>query len=229
MLNNSNNNNNNRNNQDVKHLINRFFALKDYKSREAGLILLELSLAIFNYFKKAGKIQRMKEYDYMYTDEDILQDICRCIIQYHCKHNPVLNPQKKPSFKDLVDICQEIFTSRVQSRCCEIDRIINTENNKIIVSDREFQSKFKRKYRMLNTISKRNTKSVEDFRSDDGDELDFFERAKIDNCYFPSVEEILINREEETLEKQKAEHTQEENTFIEAFRIIKDLIKARQK
>lgn len=215
-------NGNKNNNKSVKHLINSFFSIKDLSSREAGIILIDLSLAIFNYLKKTGKIKRMKEYDYMCADEDILQDICRCLIQYRYKHNPVLNPQKKPSFKDLVDTCKEIFTSVVQDRCCEIDRVIDTGNGRIVVSDREFQNKFKRKYKTLNSTSKRNTKSVSDFYSEEDNNRDFFERRMIENQYFPSPEEILLMNCEEEFQESKQE--QEESSLMELVKIVKSKV-----
>lgn len=208
-------------NENISDLITQFFSFKDCRSLAAGLVIRKLSLAIFNYYRKIGKIKRMEEYDYMCSDEDIIQDICRCLLQYKHKYNPALNPQRKPTFKDLTDACQEIFTSTIHDTCQEIDRIIETKNGKIVISDRKFQ-KFRKKYKQIESVSKRNTKSVNSYiQNEDDNTIDFFEKNKIDQSYFPSPEEIFIRQCEESESEEGPQS--EESSFVTFLQTIREL------
>lgn len=152
---------------------------------------------VYNIFYAQGKINKIMDYDYTVTPEDIKSEIKVCLISRLGNYNPKRIPLQKYAL-----ICgQEAITNFYKSGARE--GMITRNVNGTEVTDEKYQV-YRNRYTFLDIKSKRKKTSVEEFHdTDDNDRYDFFERNLIPNDYVKSSEEILIEREEIILSERK--------------------------
>lgn len=154
-------------------------------------LVIKLTDYIFTRFKKEGKIQRILEYNYTVEEEDIYNDIALSVIEFlkslDYKLLPGNGKNEQTLYYSAYKHSMKVFTNYVQKGSNQISRIVKIKDGYKIITDREFQQ-VKRRYNNLNSTSKRNTRSINDFDYDDSDKRDFFEKRPIEASltYTPS-------------------------------------------
>lgn len=146
---------------------------------EKEKLILELSDYVYNRFRKEGKLKRILEYNHILEENDIYNSIVVSILEFlrTFDHNllPTNGKNRHTLFCSAYRHSLKVFTEYIQEGSNQIYRMIKTKNGHKIMSDRKFQV-LKRKYSRLDSVSKRNTCSIDSFNFDGEDKRNFFEK-----------------------------------------------------
>jgi len=146
---------------------------------ERKKLAIELSDYVFNRFKKEGKLKRILEYNHTVEESDVYNSIAVSVLEFleTLDHNllPSNGKNKKTIFYSAYKHSLKVFTEYIHDGCEQIYRIVKTNDGYKVVPDREFQV-VKRKYSYIDSVSKRNTCSIDGLNHDEDDRRDFFEK-----------------------------------------------------